>query len=138
MSIFGERVVSAAHNWIGVRYCHQGRTRQGIDCIGLVVHALREAGDTDAPDEENYPLWAKHGHIRNVLEQHADGVLQPEPGDILLFRIGGTEQHIGIYSGSGRMVHVYAQAGGRRGMVCEHEITPDWQNRIVGCYRWRA
>ena len=37
-------VVAAARGWIGVPYLHQGRSRSGIDCIGLVLQVAREAG----------------------------------------------------------------------------------------------
>ena len=116
-----------------------GRSMFGMDCIGLVVTALRAAG-FDAPDEQNYPLWARTGHLREILEQYADAVPFEDalPGDLLLFRIGETEQHIGIYTGDGNMIHVYAQAGGQGGSVCEHVITVSWAKRIAGCYRWRA
>jgi cell wall-associated NlpC family hydrolase len=30
-------IVSAARSWLGVPWRHQGRTRQGVDCAGLVV-----------------------------------------------------------------------------------------------------
>ena len=30
-------IVAAARDWVGVPYRHQGRTRNGIDCIGLLA-----------------------------------------------------------------------------------------------------
>ena len=34
-------IVDAARNWVGVPYRHQGRTRNGIDCVGLLLEGGR-------------------------------------------------------------------------------------------------
>ena len=37
-------IVAAARTWLGVPWRHQGRTRQGVDCAGLVVLVGRGLG----------------------------------------------------------------------------------------------
>ena len=39
-----DAIIAAARAWLGVPWRHQGRTRQGVDCAGLVVLVGREFG----------------------------------------------------------------------------------------------
>ena len=39
MTVTREMVVAEARTWIGVKWRHQGRTREGVDCIGLPQQA---------------------------------------------------------------------------------------------------
>jgi hypothetical protein len=40
-------IIAAARSWLGVPWGHQGRTRQGVDCAGLVVLVGRGLGLAD-------------------------------------------------------------------------------------------
>ena len=50
-------------------------------------------------------------------------------GDILLFKISNNEQHIGIVTDIG-MIHAFQGPD----VVCEHELTNWWIERISGVY----
>ena len=39
-----ERVVAQAREMVGVRWRHQGRKPWAVDCIGLLIVAMQEAG----------------------------------------------------------------------------------------------
>lgn len=44
-------IVKAARAWIGAPYKHQGRTRNGLDCVGLLVAVARDVGHpVNAPE----------------------------------------------------------------------------------------
>ena len=42
-----DAIIAAARSWLGVPWRHQGRTRQGVHCAGLVVLVGRELGLAD-------------------------------------------------------------------------------------------
>jgi cell wall-associated NlpC family hydrolase len=65
-------------------------------------------------------------HLQRVSESDA------RPGDVLLFQFGKVDQHAGILSADGRMIHAHDAAGG----VVEHMISASWRRRITGIYRF--
>ncbi len=111
---------------------------KGMDCVGFVWCALRNAG-AYVPELYAYGRWAEPLGLMHQMEMYADEVKLDEvkPGDIYLLRIGDVEQHLAIYTGDGRMIHVLELSGGRRGAVTEHDITIPWHKRIVSAWRWK-
>ena len=57
-------IIAKARSWIGIEYRFRGRSRQGIDCSGLVVGVAKELKLFDY-DFTNYVLNDPH-----VIEQH--------------------------------------------------------------------
>jgi cell wall-associated NlpC family hydrolase len=47
MPVEPNAIIAAARSWLGVPWRHQGRTRQGVDCAGLVVLVGRGLGLDD-------------------------------------------------------------------------------------------
>ena len=92
-----DAIVAAARVWLGVPWRHQGRTRQGVDCAGLVVLVGRGLGladyDTCAygrrPEGQGFVQ-----HFRAAM----DGLSLPEagPGDVLMADQGATVHEIEV------------------------------------------
>ena len=127
------RFVAELQTWQGVPSRHQGRSRAGIDCAGLVLAGLHEQGvETDAP--ANYHRSAAASVLlatlaaSPLLEQRSG---EPEAGDLLVFRIRREPQHLGIALGAGRMIHVPPDG------VSIVTIGPLWRKRLVWRYGWR-
>jgi len=125
-------IVIAARGYIGTPFRHQGRLPGvGLDCVGLVMCALREAG-MPAADYTRYPR-TPNGMLLDEIEarflaiQSADAV----PGDMLVFSLGARRHpwHVGIVTPRG-IVHAHAAASA----VCEHSISPAWRARIAGAF----
>lgn len=131
-------LVSEARKLLGVPYAHRGISKRGVDCIGFVALSLQNAGAM-VPEFPAYGMWAQTGQITTTLHNYAIEVQpeQLEPGDIMLFKIGGVEQHLALFCEGGNMIHVLAMAGGNRGNVVEHAITVSWWERLVSCWRWK-
>ncbi len=132
MNDISQRVVDAARTCIGTPFYHQGRVAgMGLDCIGLVIHAIRQAGITvtDCLDYGRQPQGEK---LHDALIAHefemVEGIL---PGDVVLFRFQGQPQHVGLAVSSVAMVHSYAPIG----KVVEARLGETWQRRIAGIYR---
>lgn len=141
--------LNSARDLIGVRFHHQGRTTGGLDCVGLVILAAKNAGiQTTAgaitgygktPGNADFKKWIGRytEDLRyNRLQRISD---QVRPGDLLTFWIENTKitRHVGIYLGAdsqgvSSMVHSYAKA--RRGVV-QQVMDTYWNTRVTGAYR---
>jgi cell wall-associated NlpC family hydrolase len=83
--MMAEAFIDAARSYLGVPWVHQGRSRKGVDCVGLVVLAMRAIG-IDAPLSANYGRMQDYRQARRYLEQYCCRVGSAEPGDIVLFK----------------------------------------------------
>lgn len=136
-------LVAAARRLLGVRFAHQGRTRHGVDCLGLLLLAAEEANITLRGqramqlDEHNYGTWPDTGYLQQVLAGHlrpATGAMQA--GDVLLLCIEGRPQHLALvtdYPGDGHWGMIHAYAAARK--VVEHRLDASWQQAIHQRYR---
>ena len=88
---------AAARGYVGVPWRHLGRSRTGLDCIGLVLLAARDAGLV-LPDPAPYAREPQGTRLLEGILAHAVRVPEPAPGDVLLFRMGLYGGHVGIAS----------------------------------------
>jgi cell wall-associated NlpC family hydrolase len=56
-------------------------------------------------------------------------VEKPEFGDILLMKMLGFESHIGVYLGSGKILHTQVKTG------CVIDSYHKWEKILIGVYR---
>lgn len=122
--------IAAARSYVGVPFHHQGRTRHGVDCVGLVVCAAREIGIALA-DRTDYPR-DPNGLLPMEMARQLAAVESARPGDILLMRFRGEPQHVAILAGE-TLIHSYASIG----RVVEHGQDAKWRRRVVAAYRLR-
>lgn len=120
--------------WQGVPWHHQGRTRAGVDCVGLVAGALAEQG-VDANIPGDYHASAVGALLVPQLE--ASPLLARRdptaavPGDLLVFRVRRWAQHLAVALGGDRMIHATRPAG-----VRAVTVSPLWRERLVAVYGW--
>lgn len=98
-----EEVVAAARRWIGVRWRHQGRTRDGVDCVGLIISVARDAALVDEEalqrierQTAGYGRYPIGGSLKAALDAELTSVASPQPGDVVLLRLAGELRHVGI------------------------------------------
>ncbi|MEN7537534.1 NlpC/P60 family protein [Aurantiacibacter flavus] len=107
----GSQLLAAAHALVGAPFRLGGMSReQGIDCVGLVVLALRALG-RDAGPLPPYRLRQTtlagfapalaHSGLRDV----ADAI---QPGDVLALRPSPSQLHLAIAGEGGALVHAHA------------------------------
>lgn len=131
-----QKCVAEARSWKETKWRHRGRTRFGIDCIGLIVHAVA-AGGIQMRDRRDYGRepW-KDGLQRELQEHFGDPVTDIRPGDVLLMKWHNQDgpAHVGIVGdychGGLSLIHSYSLTS-----VCEHRMNDEWLARIVGVYR---
>lgn len=128
-------VIAAARQCIGTPFHHQGRLAGvGLDCIGLVVHALRAVGMT-VQDQTNYGKQPDGSALAEALLAHGAITVPSEErkgGDILLFRFHDEPQHVALATEKNDFIHAYAPAG----KVVAVSLNEVWRRRLWGVYRF--
>lgn len=134
MSALRPQALQEARDWLGTPYRHQGMVKgAGCDCLGLIRGlwcALYGA------EPEVVPTYSRDWAERSAEERLWQAALrhlepacdQPQPGQILLFRMrpGAVAKHLGLLSAEAKFIHAYSGHG-----VVESALTPSWQRRIV-------
>lgn len=132
---------AAARARIGVKFRHQGRTATHVDCIGLMVTALADAG-TACDDRRAYGRDPARDDLRSALRQHfgapvaiAPDLSAVQPGDIALMAWHLRPQHVAVFGdyahGGLSLIHADAEFGA----VVEHQFAEPWVDRVKEVYR---
>lgn len=97
------RLISEARRWIGTPYRYGGQTLAGTDCSGFVMQVYESVYGLKLP--------------RNSAQQREYSMPIAErelaPGDLVFFCTSGgsTVNHVGLYIGSGKMIHASLSKG---------------------------
>lgn len=135
-------LVEAARKYIGVKFQHQGRTRRGCDCLGLVVMSMRDIGM--APnDRTDYNHKLVENELLNGVLEHCKQNELPEVGCLALFELEEThQQHVAIVTAINPVYIIHAYAPVKA--VCEHRLPGLDENGIYvgeknlkGYFIWR-
>ena len=128
------QIQDAARRYLGVPFVHQGRSPQGLDCIGLLVQVAQDL-KLEAHDFSAYSLRPSSRLLMRLIGKSCDRVEEAEPGDIMVFAmIGpGWPQHAAIRTDRG-MIH--AMRGGPD-RVIEHGFDDVWKKKLDSVWRFR-
>ena len=125
-------IVEQARGYLGTPFRHQGRTAQGLDCVGLLI---RVAKDLDLLDRMyDYTRYGKAYPPEKLIEElktmmRVKPVWQRLPGDILVFSTPYYPCHCAIFTGS-TIVHAYNLTG----KVTENSLDRRWKNHLAFCF----
>jgi cell wall-associated NlpC family hydrolase len=126
-------VVATAREYLGVRWQHQGRTLNGVDCAGLVICVANRLGLSEF-DTRNYVRQPDPAEMRKTLEEHMDRVSgEWQVGDVLWTRVQREPQHLVIVTDLG-IIHASVQ----HRCVVEHVLDHLWRSRVVAAYSFRG
>lgn len=129
--------VTEARTWLGVRWLHQGRTREGIDCAGLGILVAQQAAGIDF-DKTDYPRQATDETMIELCERFMDRVSPADmaPGDIAIFAFAN-QRHMAVVGdyvfGGLSLIHAYAPAR----KVVETRFDEVWRGRLRRAFRFR-
>jgi len=118
----GDRLLSKAASYQGVRYVWGGMSRSGTDCSGFTSQVYRSQGI-------KLPRTSRE---QSGIGQHVKkGELQP--GDLVFFHTGRGKRinHVGIYMGGNKFIH--ASSGGHKVRVSE--LSGFYANRFATARR---
>lgn len=123
-----------ARTWLGVPFLHQGRSRQGVDCGGLLLCVGEEAG-LSLIHPGTYSMSPEPNLVLDAITANCDRIalLEIMPGDVLHFSFAGEPRHVGIASDIG-VIHAWAKPK----KVVEHRLDEIWLRRLMGTYRVRG
>ena len=100
------------HDWRGVRYREGGLSKNGVDCSGYVYLAFRERFAHRLP--RSTELQAGAGRQIDPRRVRA--------GDLVFFKTGWKQRHVGIYLENGAFMH----ASTSRGVMISKLHNPYW------------
>lgn len=127
--ITAAQFVESARALVGVPWSHQGRTALGVDCIGLIILAGKNAG-VDLFAEAGCPPVRRYGRradpmLYRLVEKYCIPADQPMQGVVALFRFPGERapRHFGVITAEGTMIHAEAKT---RKSVIEHGYRMQW------------
>lgn len=120
---FEEDFVDNLHRFIGIPYLWGGTTSFGFDCSGFVqrifgYYGLELPRDADQQFKKGEKIELKK------LEQSKERL---SPGDLIFF-----EGHVGIYEGTGRMIHSSRSKNGVA--VTDLTVNGQYQERLQDIY----
>lgn len=135
MAVTREAVAAEARQWIGTPFQHAQHCKgKGCDCIGLVIGVFQALGCL--PPNYITPAYSRQWHAHKneeVLLGAALGMgfiekpgVQPEVGDLLVFKFGRVISHAGICVSETEFVHAYQDMG----RVVMQPLRGDLKNRL--------
>ena len=130
-------LVEAARSFDRVRFQRQGRTRHGLDCVGLLILAAKAVGvDLSSFDDQAYGIELPAGKLENALDR-ALIPLEPSslyPGAVVLLNVPGVgKTHVGIVGErDGQLSLIHATE--LRGCVIEHRLDSHMRARVAKAY----
>lgn len=109
--------------WRGTPYQLCGNSRSGIDCSAFVQRTLTERFAINVPRTTEDQMSTGRKIKRSQLK----------PGDLVFFKTnwGGTNLHVGIYSGHQQFVH----ASTSKGVITSSLDNPYWQKHFYQARR---
>lgn len=124
-------------DYIGIPFAALGRTRDGLDCYGLVWLVLRERFGISAPSyAESYAnpndLREIGALIRGEIVSRWRMEPHPSIGDVINFNVAGMPCHVGIIVAPRWFLHVIRGADS----CVEQWTSPKWGRRVEGFYRY--
>jgi cell wall-associated NlpC family hydrolase len=136
-------LVATARDWIGTRWRHRGRSRRGIDCVGLVYLAARASGIA-LEDASHYGRDPWDDRLRRELRSaFGEAVWRQEdpsdiewmPGDVaLVCWYSGEPSHVGVIAdhkfGGLSLIHCENLNG-----CVEHSLSGHYIDCVTEVYR---
>lgn len=131
-------IIAAAREYIGTPFRHQGRTKSGIDCVGLIILAAKARGLAEADfDFNGYARRPPHGLafielFKSKLQQKSN--MDVAPGDVVIFKESRFPCHCGITAwkdGVLSMIHAYAPY---KMVVEDYFVQGGWPEKHVATF----
>lgn len=95
------RLLKQYSAWKGTRYHMGGSSHRGVDCSALMQHLFSESTALSLP--------------RTAAEQlrHGKAVSRGElkPGDLVFFKTGRNQRHVGVFIGGDEFIHASTSQG---------------------------
>lgn len=128
-----QAVLAEAHTWLRTPYHHQQRVKgAGVDCAQILIAVYAACGRIPEVEPGDYPPdWMLHREEERYLgwvQRFAVQVASPQPGDVVLYKVGRCFAHAGIVVAWPTILHAFRREGvvladGTQGFLAEREAT---------------
>jgi hypothetical protein len=128
-------LINEARQWIGVPFRHQGRSKYGVDCIGLIICVRNaiEPWPVGMGETTNYSRVAVDTVLVDKIREHGfEPIPRAVPGCIILIKWPKVHapSHIALCLGE-TMVHAYRRVN----KVCEVGYRQPWNRMTAGFFK---
>lgn len=127
------RTYGARSGRFAVPWVHQGRSRRGVDCAGLIVCALQDLG-AQPFDVAGYSSAPHGGKLLQYLLDAGCVHTDLCSGALGVFRFARQPQHLALivpYAAGGfGLLHALSSVG----KVAEHRLDADWSQKMVAVF----
>lgn len=119
-------IVNEARTWLGVKFRWQGRVKQGVDCLGLVICVgdaigYKYNGKLVSSYDIPYSPASDFKIIKDYFSEFYNKKSTPDIGNIILQKLSKNQFHLGVYSGE-TIIH----ASIKNKCVVENNFKPDF------------
>lgn len=124
-----------SNKYVNIPFKDGGRDLAGCDCWGLVRLVYQQEFSIDLPSFSGEYDINDPKLLHDLIAQHKEGWEQlgePEPGCVVLFRMFGSESHVGVAVSHTQFLH----AREKYSSAVENFSSTEWKNRIVGYYKY--
>jgi cell wall-associated NlpC family hydrolase len=109
-------VCAEAKTWLGTKYHDKGRVKgAGCDCMTFIACVAQQVG---LIGEIDIPFYSAQYGLHRDKETYLDGLLEymrevqtPEPGDVVIWKMGRVFSHAGIVLSWPLVIHSHAERG---------------------------
>lgn len=132
-----EKIVALTRTFLGVPWRHQGRTKYGIDCVGLPIVVGKQLGLHDYPDDVNYIRTSLGSDLFRPFEKYCNRISnlkELKPGDIIVLKDELFPQHVGIMSSKVNVIHATVH----RRKVVEEPLVGDFKAKLLRGYKFKV
>ena len=133
-----QKIILHSREWMHTKFRHQGRSKSGVDCIGLFSEVAKEIGRS-IPIPSNYTHHPDQKFLLDEMSRLFDKITKAEMqiGDLVLMRFMDDQQripcrHVAIVTNLG-VLHSSAQFK----KVTEHGLDEEWMRKIEHVFRMR-
>lgn len=126
---------------IGTPFRHRGRTKSGVDCIGLLALTFAEMGETII-DKKVYGREPRNDRLKENVDLNLGLPIFEKPpsinflevADIVLIKFNKEPHHVAVVNKNSNgytLIHAYGAAE----KVAEHRLDEAWYDKITHVYR---
>jgi cell wall-associated NlpC family hydrolase len=131
-------IVLEARTYIGVPWVHQGRSRDGVDCLGLAILVAQTVRGYQF-DMRDYAAQAMDETMQAKCLEHMDpiGLSDLAPGNVVVIKFEN-QRHmaiVGDYPIAGHFSLIHANS--KLGKVVEHRLDSVWRRLIMSAWALR-
>lgn len=125
------------NNYVGIPYLNLGRTAAGADCYGLVRLALLEIFQVQVPALTTESAPTDRALLKELLTLRRNWVKveDAQEGDVIMFRIAGQSNHVGIVIG---VDSLFLHTEPLKNAVIESWKSPYWKHLVDSVWRHKS